>query len=56
MKAIKINENNVIINSIKCIQHEIDVPTSICKGLLIETLKKRMMRGRGSLLLPKTRW
>lgn len=45
MKAIKINENNVIINSIKCIQHEIDVPTSICKGLLIETLKKRMMRG-----------
>lgn len=45
MKAIKINENNVIINSIRCIQYEIDVPTSICKGLLIETLKKRMMRG-----------
>ena len=45
MKAIQINENSVIINSIKCIQHEIDVPTSICKGMLLETLKKRMMRG-----------
>lgn len=45
MKTIQISENSVIINSIKCIKHEIDVPTSICKGMLLETLKKRMMRG-----------
>ena len=45
MKAIRINENSVIIKAIKCMNHEIDVPTSISKGLILETLKKRMMRG-----------
>jgi hypothetical protein len=45
MEALTINTNNVVINAVKFIKNNIDTPTSIGKGLLMETLKKRMMRG-----------
>ena len=32
-------------SAIKCIDLEMDVATSVSKGMLLETLKKRMMRG-----------
>lgn len=45
MKAIQISELNVAKLVIKCMEHEMDAATSISKGMMIETLKKRMMRG-----------
>lgn len=45
MKALVINTNNIIENTIKCVHHNIDVPTSLSKGVMLETLKQRMMRG-----------
>jgi hypothetical protein len=45
MKAIQITTSNVINYSTKCLNNQMDVPTSLGKGLMLETLKKRMMRG-----------
>ena len=45
MKAIEINRNNVLKQTINCLGHSMDLPTSLGKGFMIETLKKRMMRG-----------
>ena len=45
MEALAINTNNIVANAVKFIKHNIDTPTSISKGMLMETLKKRMMRG-----------
>lgn len=45
MKAIQFNSANVVKSAIKCMDYEMDAATSISKGMMIETLKKRMMRG-----------
>lgn len=45
MRAIRINSSNVVRLAINCMGHEMDEATSVSKGLMIETLKKRMMRG-----------
>ena len=45
MKAIQINSNNVVRNTVKCLGYSIDLPTSLGKGFMLETLKQRMMRG-----------
>jgi hypothetical protein len=45
MKAIKIKEVNVARIATKCINSDIEFNTSVIKGLLIETLKGRMMNG-----------
>ncbi len=45
MKAIQFNSTNVVKSAIKCIGFEMDTATSISKGMMLETLKKRMMRG-----------
>ena len=45
MKAIQFNSTNVVKSGIKCIGFEMDTATSISKGMMLETLKKRMMRG-----------
>ena len=45
MEALSINPNNVVMNAVKFITNNIDTPTSISKGMMMETLKKRMMRG-----------
>lgn len=45
MKAIQFNSSNVIKSAAKCMGLDMDVATSISKGMLLETLKKRMMRG-----------
>jgi len=45
MKAIEISTSNVLAQTKKCLSHSIDLPTSFGKGFMIETLKKRMMRG-----------
>ena len=45
MKAIQFNSTNVVKSAIKCIGFEMDAATSISKGMMLETLKKRMMRG-----------
>jgi hypothetical protein len=45
MKAIEISTNNVLKQTIKCLGYSMDLPTSLGKGFMIETLKKRMMRG-----------
>jgi len=45
MKAIKISTNNVLQQTINCLNHSIDLNTAIGKGYMIETLKQRMMRG-----------
>lgn len=45
MKAIEISTNNVLRQTMKCLNYSIDLPTSLGKGYMIETLKKRMMRG-----------
>lgn len=45
MKAIQINTSNVINNTVRCLSYSMDVPTSVGKGFMLETLKKRMMRG-----------
>jgi len=45
MQAIQINTSNVLAQTIKCLGYSMDLPTSLGKGFMIETLKKRMMRG-----------
>lgn len=45
MKAIQFNSANVVNAAVKCMSYEMDAPTSISKGMMLETLKKRMMRG-----------
>ena len=45
MKTIKISTNNVLQQTINCINHSMDLPTSLGKGFMIETLKQRMFRG-----------
>ena len=45
MKAIQFNTANVVKSAIKCMGFEMDEATSISKGIILETLKKRMMRG-----------
>lgn len=45
MKALVINQNSIVSNAINFVNHNADVPTAIGKGTLLETLKKRMMRG-----------
>jgi len=45
MKAIEISTMNVLKQANKCLSHSMDLPTSFGKGFMIETLKKRMMRG-----------
>jgi hypothetical protein len=45
MKALVISQNNIVKNAIDFANHNADLPTAIGKGTLLETLKKRMMRG-----------
>lgn len=45
MKALVINQNNIVKNAMTFVSNEADLPTAIGKGNLLETLKKRMMRG-----------
>lgn len=47
MKALTISTNSIVNNIAKVITKSegIDTPTAISKGLILETLKKRMMRG-----------
>lgn len=47
MKAIVMSERNIITNSVNVMNNAngIDIPTAIGKGYMLETLKKRMMRG-----------
>lgn len=45
MKALVINQNNIVKNAINFANHNADLPTAVGKGTLLETLKKRMMRG-----------
>lgn len=45
MKAIQFNTANVVKSAVKCMGVEMDAATSISKGIILETLKKRMMRG-----------
>ena len=45
MEALSISSSNVVTNAVKFMSKHIDTPTSIGKGMLLETLKKRMMRG-----------
>lgn len=47
MKALTISTNNIVNNIAKVITKSdgVDTPTAIGKGLILETLKKRMMRG-----------
>lgn len=45
METLTISTNNVVANAVKFMNNNIDTSTSIGKGMLMETLKKRMMRG-----------
>ena len=45
MKALTINTNNIIMNTDKCVHNNKDIATAMRKGLMLEILKKRMMRG-----------
>lgn len=45
MKTLVINQNSIVKNAIDFANHNADLPTAIGKGTLLETLKKRMMRG-----------
>ena len=45
MEALTISSSNIAMNAVKFLAKNIDTPTSIGKGMLMETLKKRMMRG-----------
>ncbi|MCI6392928.1 MAG: SH3 beta-barrel fold-containing protein [Bacteroidales bacterium] len=47
MKALTISTNSIVNNIVKVLSESesIDTPTAISKGLILETLKKRMMRG-----------
>lgn len=45
MKAIQFNSDNVVRTAVKCMAHQMDEATSFSKGMMAETLKRRMMRG-----------
>lgn len=45
MKTLSINMDNIIKNTIKYSCYNMDIPTSLSKGLMLETLKQRMKRG-----------
>ena len=45
MKTLSISRSNIIENTIKCVSHNMDVPTSLSKGIALETVKARMHRG-----------
>lgn len=45
MKAITLNEREIIRYTVKNLSHGIDVPTSVTKAAQLEVLKKRMMAG-----------
>ena len=45
MEALTISSSSIAMNAVKFMAKNIDTPTSIGKGMLMETLKKRMMRG-----------
>lgn len=45
MKAIQFNSSNVVATAVECMAHDMDEATSVSKGMMAETLKKRMMRG-----------
>ena len=45
MQALSINNSSVVANAVMFMQHNIDTPTAVSKGMLMESLKKRMMRG-----------
>lgn len=45
MKDIQFNSTNVVKSAIRCMNHDMDAVTSISKGMMLETLKKRMMHG-----------
>ena len=45
MKAIQFSSANVVKSTIRCMNQDMDAATSISKGMMLETLKKRMMRG-----------
>lgn len=47
MKTLAISPDSISNNTSKVIRRSngIDIPTAISKGLILETLKKRMMRG-----------
>ena len=41
MEALTISSSNIAMNAVKFMAKNIDTPTSIGKGMLMETLKKR---------------
>lgn len=45
MKAIQISSENVVRTAVRCMSFDMDEATSFSKGMMAETLKKRMMRG-----------
>lgn len=45
MKAIQFSSSNVAKTAVRCMSFDMDEATSFSKGMMAETLKKRMMRG-----------
>ena len=45
MKAIQFSSSNVVKTAVRCMSFDMDEATSFSKGMMAETLKKRMMRG-----------
>lgn len=45
MKTIQFSSDNVVRTAIRCMSFDMDEATSFSKGMMAETLKKRMMRG-----------
>ena len=45
MKAIQFSSENVVRTAVRCMTFDMDEATSFSKGMMAETLKKRMMRG-----------
>ena len=45
MKPLQISTKNVANNALRCMNYDMDVATSMSKAMMMETLKKRMMRG-----------
>lgn len=45
MKAIQFSSENVVRTAVRCMSFSMDEATSFSKGMMAETLKKRMMRG-----------
>jgi hypothetical protein len=45
MKAITLNQNEIVRYAVKNIANRMDEPTAISKATALETMKSRMMRG-----------